>query len=83
MTAAEMSETSASALDVALDALSRAYTDVVAVIAAMPDGQLAFAGATQVGEVLQALSENTAGVRAAIAADIRMRLILSAVRRYR
>jgi hypothetical protein len=81
MTAAEVvSDTPASALDAALDALARAYADAVAAIAATPDGQLAFVGATRVGEMLQALGENAAGVRTATVADIRTRLIRSAMR---
>ncbi|WP_433259586.1 hypothetical protein ACQPYK_48525 (plasmid) [Streptosporangium sp. CA-135522] len=49
-------QTPASALDTALNALERPYTEALTAIAAAPDGQAAFAGAARVGEVLHELS---------------------------
>jgi hypothetical protein len=55
MTAAEVSEIRANALDAAMDALARAHADAVAAIAATPDGQAALVGATRAVEALEAL----------------------------
>lgn len=74
-------QTPADALEAALGALAGAYADALTAIAATPDGRAAFAGAVRVGEVLRELSQDAAAVRAAITADVRARLIRSAVHR--
>lgn len=79
MTAAPKSPVDA--LEAALGALAGAYADALTAIAAIPDGRAAFAGAVRVEEELRELGQDAAGVRAAVTADVRARLIRSAVHR--
>ncbi|WP_162795643.1 hypothetical protein [Nonomuraea lactucae] len=67
-------------LEAALDALADAYADAVGAITAAADAQTAFAGADRVGDVLRELGEDLATRRARLAAEVRRRLIQSAVR---
>jgi hypothetical protein len=51
-------------LDMAIDALERAYNDAVAAITAMPVAQQAFNGATRLADLLRELAEAAPALRA-------------------
>jgi hypothetical protein len=67
-------------LDGAFDTLARAYTDAVNALTSAADPRAAFAGVARLGELLRELSEDLSDRRAKLAAEVRMRMIKSAVR---